>query len=74
MSTGGGKMLANRRADRRVLHFRDADAWMAYNDRFGAADPFRSTAWSAAAGTNASHPCRPAAARCWPTGARIAAC
>ena len=42
MSTGGGKMLANRRAERRVMHFRDADAWMAYNDRFGAADPFRS--------------------------------
>lgn len=33
--TGPGK-LANQRAEHRVLHFRDADAWLRVNDRFGA--------------------------------------
>ena len=37
----GGVALMNRRADHRVLHFRDADAWMAYNERFGASNPFQ---------------------------------
>lgn len=37
----GGKATANRRADPRVLHFKSADDWMAYNDEFGALDPFR---------------------------------
>jgi hypothetical protein len=37
---GGQKMLANRRADRRVLHFRDAEAWIAYNDKFGQSSPW----------------------------------
>lgn len=32
---GPGK-LANQRAEHRVLHFRDADAWLRVNDRFGA--------------------------------------
>ncbi len=36
---GGGK-LANRRADARFLVFRNADSWLQYNARFGAADPF----------------------------------
>ncbi len=36
----GGKALYNRRAEPRVLHFRDADAWMEYNDQFGATETF----------------------------------
>lgn len=32
---GPGK-LANQRAEHRVLHFKDADAWLRVNDRFGA--------------------------------------
>lgn len=32
----GGKALYNRRAEARVMHFRNADEWMAYNDKFGA--------------------------------------
>jgi hypothetical protein len=36
----GGKMLANQRADHRVLHFADGDAWLAYNQRFGQGNPF----------------------------------
>ncbi len=36
----GGKMLANQNAEHRFLHFRDADAWMAYADRFGTGSPF----------------------------------
>lgn len=39
-SGGGGKALANRRADPRFLVFRSADDWLAYQDRFGAGDPF----------------------------------
>lgn len=35
-----GKSLANRRAEPRVMHFQNADAWMAYNDAFGDANPF----------------------------------
>lgn len=35
-----GSKLANRRADARFLVFKDADAWLRYNERFGAADPF----------------------------------
>lgn len=41
MGAGQGKALFNQRADHRVLHFRDADAWMAYNDQFGASNPFQ---------------------------------
>lgn len=36
----GGMALYRRRSEHRVLHFRSADAWMAYNDAFGAANPF----------------------------------
>ncbi len=36
----GGKALYNQRGEHRVLHFRDADAWLAYNDRFGTTNPF----------------------------------
>jgi len=34
----GGKKLANRRQDHRVLHFKDGDAWLKYHDRFGHQD------------------------------------
>lgn len=35
-SAGGqGKKLANRHADRRVLYYKDADAWMAYQAKYG---------------------------------------
>lgn len=37
--TNGGK-LANRRADHRFLIFKDSDAWLAYNERFGQGDLF----------------------------------
>jgi hypothetical protein len=36
----GGKALYNQRAEHRVLHFRDGDAWMDYNLQFGTSDPF----------------------------------
>lgn len=36
---GSGK-LANRRADHRFFIYKDAEAWLAYNDRFGTSDPF----------------------------------
>lgn len=32
---GAGKKLANQRAESRVLHFPDADAWLAYHQEFG---------------------------------------
>jgi hypothetical protein len=35
-----GKSLANRRADSRFLIFRDADAWLTYQNRFGNGDAF----------------------------------
>ena len=37
--TGKGK-LANQRAEHRILHFRDGDAWLRYNAKYGSADPF----------------------------------
>lgn len=36
-----GKALYNRRAEHRVLHFKDGDGWMTYNERFGTQDPFQ---------------------------------
>ncbi len=39
--TGAGRgrgKLANRRMDQRILHFKDADSWLAYNDHLGAGD------------------------------------
>lgn len=36
----GGTALYNRRAEHRVLHFVDGDAWLRYNDRFGQNNPF----------------------------------
>jgi hypothetical protein len=36
----GGKMLANQRADHRVLHFADGDAWVKYATEFGQGNPF----------------------------------
>jgi len=35
-----GAALHNRYSEARTLHFRSADDWMAYNDRFGSADPY----------------------------------
>ncbi|KEZ00158.1 hypothetical protein AI27_11150 [Sphingomonas sp. BHC-A] len=36
---GGQSSMGNRRAEHRFLHFKSADDWMAYNDRFGTATP-----------------------------------
>ncbi|WP_068090886.1 hypothetical protein [Novosphingobium rosa] len=36
---GAGK-VANRRGDHRFFVYKDADAWLKYNDRFGRSDPF----------------------------------
>ncbi len=36
----GGRALANRRIDHRFLVFRSPDDWLAYQERFGSADPF----------------------------------
>ncbi len=38
----GGKALYNQRADARVLHFKNADMWMQYNEHFGGTNPFDS--------------------------------
>lgn len=38
----GGKALFNQRAEARQLHFRSADDWMSYNEKFGQGDPFTS--------------------------------
>lgn len=35
-----GRSLGNRRAEHRFLHFKDADAWLAYNERFGGSDAY----------------------------------
>ena len=35
-----GLSVASRRSASRVLHFRDGDAWLAYNELFGSEDPF----------------------------------
>lgn len=37
---GAARKLANRRSDARFLQFRDGDAWLEYNERFGSAEPF----------------------------------
>ncbi len=39
--TRGGRKLANRRQDHRVLVFRDAQAWLEYQERFGRPDLFQ---------------------------------
>ena len=36
----GGKELYNTRAEPRLLHFKNGDAWMDYNAQFGLSDPF----------------------------------
>jgi hypothetical protein len=38
--SGGTGAMANRYGEQRVLHFRSADEWMAYNDQFGAGSPY----------------------------------
>ena len=38
--SGGGCSLAKRRGEHRFLIFKDAESWMAYQDEFGAGDPF----------------------------------
>ncbi|MBT9385467.1 hypothetical protein KM176_16455 [Pseudooceanicola sp. CBS1P-1] len=37
-----GQALHRRYSESRVLHFKSADDWMAYNERFGVSDPFGS--------------------------------
>lgn len=37
---GGAQMLANRNAEHRILHFRTAADWLAYNERFGSSTPW----------------------------------
>lgn len=39
--TTGARALYNTRTDHRVLHFKSAADWMAYNDAFGAENPFQ---------------------------------
>lgn len=39
---GHGVKLANARRDHRVLHFKDADSWLAYHDKYGSADLYAS--------------------------------
>lgn len=36
----GAKALYNRHAEARQLHFRNGDAWLGYNDKYGRSDPF----------------------------------
>lgn len=36
---GKGKMVANKSSDHRVLHFKDADSWIKYQEELGGADP-----------------------------------
>lgn len=36
----GGKMKANQRAEHRFLAFRNSDAWLEYQERFGAGSPY----------------------------------
>lgn len=39
---GGKKLdLASKYSGSRVLHFKDGDSWLAYNDKFGNGDPFQ---------------------------------
>ena len=38
--SGMGKSVANRRTDHRFLIFKDADAWIEYQEKFGNANPF----------------------------------
>jgi hypothetical protein len=35
-----GRALHNKHSDPRILHFKNADAWMKYNERFGSSGPF----------------------------------
>lgn len=39
-AAGGGRKLANTRRDHRFFIFRDADAWLAYDAKYGTGDPF----------------------------------
>ncbi len=41
-SIGKGKAVANKNAEERILHFKDADSWMKYQKRFGTEDPMAS--------------------------------
>jgi len=38
-SIGSGKSIANKNADPRILHFKNSDDWIAYQEKFGNADP-----------------------------------
>lgn len=35
-----GQAASDRHSQRRIIHFKSADGWMKYNERFGATDPF----------------------------------
>ena len=37
---GGSRKLANRRSDARFLQFKDGDAWLRYNEKYGTSDPY----------------------------------
>lgn len=39
-SRGTGNLLINRHNHKRVLHFKDADSWLEYNDQYGSSDLF----------------------------------
>lgn len=41
-SVGRGKSIANKHNDARVLHFKDADSWITYQEKFGNIDPLAS--------------------------------
>ena len=36
---GNGKSVANKNAEHRILHFKDADSWIKYQEKFGNPDP-----------------------------------
>lgn len=40
--TTKGKAIVNKHADPRILHFKDADSWIKYQERFGNEDPLAS--------------------------------
>lgn len=41
-SVGKGKSIANKHNDKRILHFKDSDSWIRYQEKFGNIDPLAS--------------------------------
>jgi len=41
-SVGRGKSIANKHSDPRILHFKDSDAWITYQEKYGNIDPLAS--------------------------------